>query len=115
MANTAIRNSQSRGHLVQVILFEAGVVEKKVRYAHIIYGLFQGSQIVSFPKIIANSSQPAHWKQGNHAKKEWSPGKVVTECGIGYQSSSTTVSFLKEDSPEGKVVQTKEMHTCHGN
>lgn len=29
---------------------------EKVRNAQIIYGLFQGSQIVSFPKIIAKTS-----------------------------------------------------------
>ena len=105
-------NSLSHGHLFQIIPFEARVggkwgmltlfmVHSKVR------------KLSVFLKSLHNLAQLAHWKPGNHAKYERSPGKVVGECGIGYHFSWR--SFVNEDSAQRKVVwrRDKWLHTVN--
>ncbi len=56
---------------------------------------------------------PDSLTKSNHAKEEWSHGKVVSVCGVGYQFLEQ-LSFVNEDSPEGKVVWRKERHKYYG-
>lgn len=109
-------NSLSHGHLFQIIPFEARVggkwgmltlfmVHSKVR------------KLSVFLKSLHNLAQLAHWKPGNHAKYERSPGKVVGECGIGYHFSWRTkfcewgFSPEKGGLEERQVVTHSELHS----
>lgn len=51
-----------------------------MRNAHIIYGLFQGSQIVSFPEVIAKPLSTRSLKAGKPYKlrvESWESGQTV--------------------------------------
>lgn len=69
--------------------------------SHIIYGLFQGSKIVSFLDSLTKSQATMQSRSGVLGK--WS------ECVVQAVISGGELSSVHKDSPKGKAVQSEEM------